>query len=258
MKKFGNSFILIAGPCVIEERETVHRVAEEIARIAERLGFSFIFKSSYTKANRSSVTSFTGPGLKDGLKILSEIKRELKIPITTDVHCKTEIDKVADVADIIQIPAFLCRQTELITESAKKRPVNIKKGQFMSPYDIRYAVEKARSVGGEVLVTERGTTFGYNNLVVDFRSFPIMRELGVPVIFDATHSVAYPGGKSSSGERRFIPYLIRAAVACGIDGIFLEVHPEPEKALCDRETQMRLSDVEGVLREAKVILEALR
>ncbi|MEK9150027.1 MAG: 3-deoxy-8-phosphooctulonate synthase [Candidatus Desantisbacteria bacterium] len=256
--KAGEGLILIAGPCVIENPDITYQSASSILEITTRLQIPFIFKCSYDKANRSSIGSFRGPGLTEGLKVLSQIKKELNIPITTDVHCREDIDAVAEVADLIQIPAFLCRQTDLIVESAKARPINIKKGQFLSPYDMKYVVEKAESVNGRLLITERGTSFGYNNLIVDFRAFPIMRNFGWPVVFDATHSVAYPGGAESGGDRSFVPYLTRAAIACGANGLFMEVHPQPEKALSDGRNMVRLSDVEGILQEAKNIYSAFK
>jgi 2-dehydro-3-deoxyphosphooctonate aldolase (KDO 8-P synthase) len=256
--KLGEDFILIAGPCVIEDTDITYQTAFSLHQITTRLKIPFIFKSSYDKANRSSIGSFRGPGLAEGLKILSEIKKDLSIPITTDLHCREDIEPVAEVADLIQIPAFLCRQTDLIIESAKMRPINIKKGQFLSPYDMKYVVQKAESVDGRLLITERGTSFGYNNLIVDFRAFPIMKAFGWPVIFDATHSVAYPGGAKSGGDRDFVPYLVKAAIACGANGLFMEVHPEPEKALSDGSNMARLSEIEGILQEAKKIYLALR
>jgi len=245
--------VLIAGPCVIENPDITYQTASSLLEITARLQIPFIFKCSYDKANRSSISSFRGPGLAEGLKVLSEIKKGLNIPITTDVHCREDIDAVAEVADLIQIPAFLCRQTDLVVESAKKKPINIKKGQFLSPYDMKYIVEKAESVNGRLLITERGTSFGYNNLIVDFRAFPIMRTFGWPIIFDATHSVAYPG----QPDRNFVPYLVRAAIACRADGLFMEIHPEPEKALCDGRNMVRLSEAENMLQEAKKVYSAI-
>ncbi len=242
--KIGVGLVLLAGPCVIENEEITYNTALRIKRITERLNIPFIFKSSYDKANRSNILSYRGPGLKEGLKILEKIKKELEIPIITDVHCRTEVDEVAGIVDIIQIPAFLCRQTDLILEAAKTGlPVNIKKGQFMSPQDMKHVVCKVESIkDSQIILTERGSGFGYNNLVVDFRSFPILREFGWPIIFDATHS---------SQERKFVPYLVRAACACGIDGLFMEVHPSPEDALCDKENMVRLDDLEEILTMAK-------
>lgn len=243
----GKDFVFIGGPCVIENEEITYNTASRIKTITERLNIPFIFKSSYDKANRSDILSYRGPGIKEGLRILKNIKKELNVLITTDVHCKTEVDEVADVVDIIQIPAFLCRQTDLILESAKTgRPINIKKGQFMSPYDMKGVVEKIESIDkSQVFITERGTSFGYNNLVVDFRSFIIMKEFGWPVVFDATHSLK---------NRKFVPYLTRAACACGIDGLFMEVHPSPEDALCDKESMVRLDDLPEILKQVKAVL----
>ncbi|MEW6103114.1 MAG: 3-deoxy-8-phosphooctulonate synthase [bacterium] len=240
--KIGSEFVLIAGPCVIENEEITYNTALRIKRIAARLKIPFVFKSSYDKANRKRIDSYRGPGIKEGLRILGKIKKELDIPIITDVHCKTEVHEVAKIVDIIQIPAFLCRQTDLILEAAKTLvPVNIKKGQFMSAEDMKHIVQKIESIkNSKIILTERGTFFGYNNLVVDFRSFPILREFGWPVIFDATHSC---------GNRKFVPYLSRAACACGIDGLFMEVHPEPENALCDGQSMVKLDDLEEILNQ---------
>jgi len=249
----GEGLILIAGPCVIENPDVTYQTALLLSEITARLAIPFIFKCSYDKANRSSISSFRGPGLTEGLKVLSQIKKDLNLSITTDVSCQEDIDEVAGVADLIQIPAFLCRQTDLILESAKRKPINIKKGQFLSPYDMKYVVEKAESVNGKLLITERGTSFGYNNLIVDFRAFPIMRTFGWPIIFDATHSVAYPGGAKSGGDRSFVSPLVKAAIACGADGLFMEVHPEPEKALSDGHNMVRLSEIEDILQEAKKV-----
>lgn len=246
----GKDFVLIGGPCVIENEEITYSIALRIKSITERLNIPFIFKSSYDKANRSDISSFRGPGIKEGLRILKKIKENLDLPITTDVHCKTEIEEVSDVVDIIQIPAFLCRQTDLLLESLKTgKPVNIKKGQFMSPYDMEKVVKKAGSIEkSQILLTERGTCFGYNDLVVDFRSFPIMKAFGWPIIFDLTHSLK---------NRRFVPYLARAACACGIDGLFMEIHPSPDDALCDKESMVRLDDLEEILISIKKILGAI-
>jgi 2-dehydro-3-deoxyphosphooctonate aldolase (KDO 8-P synthase) len=248
----GTPLILIAGPCVIENRELVLETAFSLKETAGELGIPFVFKSSYDKANRSSVKSFRGPGLKDGLAILAEVKEKCKVPVLSDVHRFEEIRDAAAILDIVQIPAFLSRQTDFITEVARlAKIVNIKKGQFMAPWDIGNVIEKARSEGNEnILITERGTSFGYNNLVTDFRSIPIIRKMGYPLVFDATHSVQLPGaaGNASSGDRSMIPYLARAAVAAGIDGIFFEVHPNPEKALCDGPNSMELKKFPELLR----------
>lgn len=252
----GNApFVLIAGPCVIESLSTTLLIAERLKQITAELNIPFIFKASYDKANRTSVKSYRGPGLKKGLEILSKVKKKFNVPILTDVHCKEDVKEVAKVADIIQIPAFLSRQTDLLIEAAKtKKIVNIKKGQFLAPWDIKRAIEKVQSAGNEkIILTERGFSFGYNNLVVDFRSIPIMKETGFPVVFDATHSVQLPGGKGSSsgGEREFVSCLAKAAVAVGIDGLFLEVHPNPKKALCDGPNSIKLDGLPEFLRRIK-------
>ena len=246
-----NEIFLIAGPCVIESEEIVFKTAEKLNKITEKFRIPFIFKSSYDKANRSSIKSYRGPGIKKGLEILNKVKETFHVPILSDIHSVEEIKIAKDVLDVIQIPAFLCRQTDLIVEAGKTgKPVNVKKGQFLAPWDVSNIIEKIKSTGNEkIIITERGTTFGYNNLVVDFRSFPIIRSMGVFVVFDATHSVQLPGGAGacSSGQREFIPYLSRAAVACGVDGLFFEVHPEPDKALCDGANMISLRDFESLL-----------
>ena len=244
-------FFLIAGPCVIESEEHALGVAARLREITFALDVPFIFKASYDKANRTSIRSFRGPGLERGLEILGRIRRELGVAVTSDVHEAGQVGAAAEVLDLLQIPAFLCRQTDLIVAAAATgRPVNIKKGQFLAPGDLVHAVEKARSTGNrDLFVTERGTSFGYHNLVVDFRSLPLLRRLGVPVIFDATHSVQLPGGAggSSSGESGFIPYLARAAVAVGIDGLFMEVHPDPKRALSDGANALQIDLLKGLL-----------
>ncbi|MDE2924963.1 MAG: 3-deoxy-8-phosphooctulonate synthase [Acidobacteriota bacterium] len=244
-------FFLIAGPCVIESEEHALGVAARLREITSALDVPFIFKASYDKANRTSIRSFRGPGLGRGLEILGRIRRELGVAVTSDVHEPGQVGPAAEVLDLLQIPAFLCRQTDLIVAAAATgRPVNIKKGQFLAPGDLVHAVEKARSTGNrDLFVTERGTSFGYNNLVVDFRSLPLLRKLGVPVVFDATHSVQLPGGAggSSSGESGFIPYLARAAVAVGVDGLFMEVHPEPKRALSDGANALQIDLLKGML-----------
>lgn len=244
-------FFLIAGPCVIESEEHALGVAARLREITSALDVPFIFKASYDKANRTSIRSFRGPGLERGLEILARIRRELGVAVTSDVHEAGHVGPAAEVLDLLQIPAFLCRQTDLIVAAAATgRPVNIKKGQFLAPGDLVHAVEKARSTGNrDLLVTERGTSFGYNNLVVDFRSLPRLRQLGVPVVFDATHSVQLPGGAggSSSGESGFIPYLARAAVAVGIDGLFMEVHPDPKRALSDGANALQIDLLKDML-----------
>jgi 2-dehydro-3-deoxyphosphooctonate aldolase (KDO 8-P synthase) len=258
----GVSLVLFAGPCVIENFETAREIAVFLKGITEKLEIPFVFKASYDKANRTSAIAFRGPGLDDGLKILADIKEELDIPILSDVHRISEIPAAARILDIIQIPAFLCRQTDVVIEAAKSgKPVNIKKGQFLAPWDIFNVVEKITSAGNrDVLITERGTMFGYNNLVVDFRGFMIMRKKGFPVIFDATHSVQLPGGggKSSGGQREFAPMLARAAVAAGVDGIFMEVHKDPDKALCDGPNSLKLETIYDLLSQLKMIHRAVR
>lgn len=248
----GAPLVLIAGPCVIEDRGLVLETAFALKETAAELGIPFVFKSSYDKANRSSVQSFRGPGLKDGLSILAEVKEKCRVPVLSDVHRFEEIRDAAAVLDIVQVPAFLSRQTDFITDVARQaKIVNIKKGQFLAPWDIVNVIEKARSAGNEnIVITERGTSFGYNNLVSDFRSVPIIRNMGYPLVYDATHSVQLPGGagNASSGDRSMVPFLARAAVAAGIDGIFFEVHPDPEKALCDGPNSMELKQFPELLR----------
>jgi 2-dehydro-3-deoxyphosphooctonate aldolase (KDO 8-P synthase) len=257
-----NPLVLIAGPCVIESESLCMYTAKRIKEITHKLNLPFIFKSSFDKANRLSLDSYRGPGLKKGLEILSKVKQKLKIPILSDIHCQKEISEAAKVLDIIQIPAFLCRQTDIVVAVAKTgKVVNIKKGQFLAPWDILHIIRKAESVGNKkIIVTERGSCFGYNNLVSDFRSLKIIREFGYPVIYDATHSVQLPGGKgiSSSGQREFVSGLSRAAVAFGCEGLFLEVHPSPDKALCDGPNMIDLEELERLLREVKKISQALK
>ncbi|MCI0331547.1 MAG: 3-deoxy-8-phosphooctulonate synthase [candidate division Zixibacteria bacterium] len=249
----GSPLVLIAGPCVIESERLVLSTAGKILEICEKFGLPFVFKSSYKKANRTSLRSFTGPGLKKGLTILQKVKKEFQIPVLTDIHGEAEAKPAAEVADILQIPAFLSRQTDLILAAARTgRAVNLKKGQFLAPEDMRSAVEKAASTGNKkILVTERGTSFGYHNLVVDFRSLLIMREFGYPVLYDATHSVQLPGGNShsSGGRPEFIIPLAKAAVAVGIDALFVEIHPNPSKALSDADCQLPLAQLESLLQE---------
>lgn len=245
--------VLIAGPCVIEDEDTVLETARRLKEICTRLNIPLIFKSSYDKANRSSLKGFRGPGLKKGLKILGTMKEKYGLLILSDVHSTEEIEPAAEVLDVLQIPAFLSRQTDLILKASKTgKPVNIKKGQFLAPWDVKNIIEKFTSTGNEKLfITERGTSFGYNNLVVDMRGIVIMRSFGYPVIFDATHSVQLPGGQgtSSGGQREFAPYLAKAAVAVGVDGIFMETHPTPETALCDGPNMLPLSEVEDLLKK---------
>lgn len=243
----GNPLVLIAGPCVIEGRQEAYSLAERIKEIALAADVPFIFKASYDKANRTSVNSYRGPGITVGLEVLALIKEELGLPVISDVHRFEEIGPAAEVLDIIQIPAFLCRQTDFVIEVARAgKTVNIKKGQFLAPHDIGFVVEKITASGNhKILLTERGTVFGYNNLVVDMRSLVIMKEQGYPVIFDATHSVQLPGGKGSAsgGERKFVAPLAGAAVAVGVDAVFLEIHENPDKALCDGPNSLRLSEL---------------
>ena len=255
---------LIAGPCVIESEEHAMFMAEVIKGVTRSLNFPFIFKASYDKANRTSMRSFRGPGLAEGLRILKKVKDEVHVPILTDVHETADVPKVAEVADILQIPAFLCRQTELIVAAAmSERVVNIKKGQFVSPWDMRHAVEKCRTAGNDrVFVTERGSSFGYNNLVVDMRSLAIMRKF-VPVVFDATHSVQLPSAAAdgdhavSGGQPEFIPVLARAAVAAGVDGVFLEVHDKPKEAKSDGANALESTKLRAVLKELLAVHGAL-
>jgi len=253
----GSPLVLVSGPCVIEDYETTREIAGTLKEITSKLEIPFIFKASYDKANRTSIAAFRGPGLNDGLRVLKEIKEELGIPILSDVHRISEIPAAARILDIIQIPAFLCRQTDVIIEVAKTgKPVNIKKGQFLAPWDMANVVEKITSAGNRrILITERGTMFGYNNLVVDFRGFMIMRKIGYPVIFDATHSVQLPGGAgaSSGGQREYAPVLARAAAAAGVDGIFMEVHSNPDKALCDGPNSLKLDTISELLSQLKSI-----
>lgn len=257
----GGGLSLIAGPCVIEDEETTLRIARRLREICQEAGVPLVFKASYDKANRTSLRSFRGPGLKRGLAILQRVRQEVGLPVLSDVHRFEEIEPAAAVLDALQVPAFLCRQTDFVVEVARSgRAVNLKKGQFLSPWDMAYVVEKAASTGNRrLLVTERGTCFGYHNLVVDFRSLVVMREFGYPVIFDATHSVQLPGGGASSGgERRFAPALARAAVAVGAEGVFLEVHEDPDRALCDGPNSLPLRELPGLLGQLKAIREALR
>ena len=252
-----NPIVLIAGPCVIESEESTIRHAKEIKKIADKLKIPFIFKSSYDKANRTSVKAYRGPGVDKGLAILKKVKDKAGVFVLSDVHTTEEAKKAAEVLDILQIPAFLSRQTSLIVEAAKTgKIINIKKGQFLSPWDIKHAIEKAHSAGNKkVLITERGTSFGYNNLVSDLRSIIIMKDFGAPVIYDASHSVQMPGGldEKSGGERRFIKPLLLAAASVGADGIFIEVHEDPDKALCDGPNMLPLKELEGILSKVKQI-----
>ena len=247
----GHPLVLVAGPCVIESEAHAHHLAAALQAIAGRRGVPFVFKASYDKANRTSVASFRGPGLVDGLRILARIKADLGVPILTDIHEPSHAAPAADVADVLQIPAFLCRQTDLLVAAASTgRAVNVKKGQFLAPLDMRHAIAKITGAGNRrVLVTERGTSFGYNNLVVDMRAFPIMRELGYPVIFDITHSLQLPGGGDgvTAGLAQYIEPLGSAGVAAGVDGIFLEVHDDPPRARSDAQNALRLDRLDALL-----------
>jgi 2-dehydro-3-deoxyphosphooctonate aldolase (KDO 8-P synthase) len=257
-----NPLVLIAGPCVIETEKDCCLIAEKIRDIAVKADIPFIFKASYDKANRSSIKSYRGPGVRKGIKILSKIKKEIGVPVLSDVHCCSEIDMVQDVLDVIQIPAFLCRQTDLLLHASKTgKPINIKKGQFLAPWDVKHVAEKVLSTGNKnIIFTERGTTFGYNNLVADMRSIVIMKKMGFPVVFDATHSVQLPGGMgvTSGGQREMIEPLTNAAVSVGCDGLFVETHEKPEKALSDSATMLPLKRLLPLLKKAIRIREALK
>ena len=268
MKLCGNEvgndqpLFLIAGTCVVESEASAMETAGRLKEICEKLSIPLIYKSSFDKANRSSAGSFRGPGMEEGLRILSEVKRQLELPVLTDVHEDTPIDEVADVVDVMQTPAFLCRQTNFILRVAKPGiPVNIKKGQFLSPWEMGNVVDKARSTGNDnIMVCERGFSFGYNNLVSDMRSLAIMRSTGCPVVFDATHSVQLPGGKgtASGGQREFIPVLARAATAVGVAGLFMETHPRPKEALSDGPNAMPLDHMQSLLETLKALDETVK
>jgi 2-dehydro-3-deoxyphosphooctonate aldolase (KDO 8-P synthase) len=258
----GQPFFLIAGPCVIESEALVVEVAGRMKEITRDLGIPYIFKASYDKANRSSQASFRGPGLEQGLRILAEVRRQVGVPVLTDVHEDSPMAEVAAVVDVLQTPAFLCRQTNFILSAASQgKPVNIKKGQFLSPWEMRNVVEKARSTGNEqIMVCERGFSFGYNNLVTDMRGLAVMRETGCPVVFDATHSVQLPGGQGSAsgGQREFVPVLARAAVAAGVSGVFMETHPDPAQALSDGPNAWPLARMRSLLEVMKQIDAAVK
>ena len=258
----GQPLALLAGPCVLEGLDRCLLIGRTIKEITGRLGIPYVFKASFDKANRSSFNGFRGPGLKKGLEMLQTIKDELQVPIVKDVHTEEQIEPVAKVADIIQIPAFLCRQTDLLYAAAQSGAVvNVKKGQFMAPGDMRNVVDKLHEGGcSQILLTERGASFGYNNLVVDMRTFPIMRSFGYPVVFDGTHSVQLPGGAGtcSAGNREFVPNLVRAAVGAGVDALFMEVHDNPEEALCDGTNMVYLDKLEDLLKDALAIHEVVR
>ncbi|MGD9388482.1 MAG: 3-deoxy-8-phosphooctulonate synthase [Gammaproteobacteria bacterium] len=253
---------LIAGPCVIEGREFSLETAGRLKEITDRVGLPFIYKSSFDKANRSSIGSFRGPGMEEGLKILEAVKQQIGVPVLTDIHEDTPLGEVAAVVDVLQTPAFLCRQTNFIVNACSQgRPVNIKKGQFLSPWEMSNVIAKARSTGNEqVMACERGFTFGYNNLVSDMRALAVMRETGAPVVFDATHSVQLPGGKGSAsgGQREFVPVLARAAVAAGVSGLFMETHPDPANALSDGPNAWPLDLLERLLETLKVLDETVK
>ncbi len=258
----GDGLLVIAGPCVIETEDIVLETAQRLRDICRGLQLPFIFKSSYDKANRTSVKSFRGPGIDRGLRILEAVRDKLSVPVLTDVHSPSEAVRAAEVVDIIQIPALLCRQTDLIIAAAETgKGVNIKKGQFLSPWDVENVIDKFTSTGNtNLMITERGTSFGYNNLVVDFRAFPVMRSFGYPVIFDVTHSLQLPGGQGtcSGGQREFAEPLARAAVAAGVDGLFMEVHPDPDRASCDGSNMIPLKEVEGLLGRLREIFRVTK
>jgi len=255
-------FVLIAGPCVIEDEAASMEIASYLKQLTAKLKIPFVFKASYDKANRTSINSYRGPGLAAGLEVLKNVKEKIGVPVLSDVHRFEEIDRAADILDVMQVPAFLCRQTDFVVEIAKKaKIVNVKKGQFLAPWDVANIIEKIKSAGNDnILITERGASFGYNNLVFDVRALPIMRKMGYPVIFDATHSVQLPGGAgtASGGERDMVQFLARAAVAAGVDGIFMEVHPDPEKALCDGANSLYLNSLEEMLTTLKQIDETVK
>jgi 2-dehydro-3-deoxyphosphooctonate aldolase (KDO 8-P synthase) len=248
----GRPLAIIAGPCVIENEAVTFHTAEKLKQFCGELGLPFIFKSSFDKANRTSLGSYRGPGIDKGLGVLADVKEKFHIPVLADIHSVSEVKPAAEVLDVLQIPAFLCRQTDLILAASQTgKPVNIKKGQFLAPWDVKHIIDKFLSTGNtNLFITERGASFGYNNLVVDFRGFQIMRAFGYPVIFDVTHSLQLPGGKGdrSGGQREFAATLARAAVAAGIDGLFMEVHPEPAKALCDGPNMLPLDELPGLLK----------
>ena len=252
-----NPPLIIAGTCVIENEEIIFHTAQRLKEICLSVGLPFVFKSSFDKANRTSVTSFRGPGIEKGLRLLAEVKSRVAVPVISDIHSIEQIRPAAEILDIIQIPAFLCRQTDLLVAASNTgKPVSVKKGQFLAPWDVQNIIGKFTSTGNEkLMLTERGTTFGYNNLVVDFRSFPIMRSFGYPVIFDVTHSLQLPGGQGgcSGGQREYAGTLARAAAAAGVDGFFMEVHPDPDIAMCDGPNMIPLDEVEKLLRDIKKI-----
>ena len=261
-RKFGgnNPLFIIAGPCVIESEDVVFYTAEKLKEICRQVELPLVFKSSYDKANRTSLSSFRGPGIERGLQVLSDVRSRFSIPVISDVHTMEEIKPASQVLDALQIPAFLSRQTDLILAASRTgKPVNIKKGQFLAPWDIKNIIDKFTSTGNQdIFITERGTSFGYNNLVVDFRGLSIMRSFGYPLVYDVTHSLQLPGGKGSSsgGQREFAEPLARAAVAAGVDGLFIEVHPEPDRALCDGPNMISIDTMPGLLKMVKSIYKA--
>ena len=258
----GDRLTILAGPCAIESMEVLDETAKGLKEITKKLNINFVFKSSFDKANRSSINSFRGPGMEKGLEMLAEIKRKYDLPIVTDIHTPDQAEPTSKVADIIQIPAFLCRQTDLLVAAAKTgKIINIKKGQFLAPEQMKPLIKKVEDSGNKnILLTDRGTSFGYNNLVVDFRGIPIMQEFGYPVVFDATHSVQLPGanGTSSGGDRRFVPTLAKSAMAAGANVLFFEVHPNPDCALCDGANMIALKDAEDLFKRCKDIFEIVR
>jgi 2-dehydro-3-deoxyphosphooctonate aldolase (KDO 8-P synthase) len=255
-------FFLIAGPCVIESEALALSTASDLKQLTTELGIPFIYKSSFDKANRSSASSFRGPGMEEGLRILQKVREEVQVPVITDVHEDTPLDEVANAVDVLQTPAFLCRQTNFIQNVARTgKPVNIKKGQFLAPWDMKNVVDKARAVGNDqIMVCERGVSFGYNNLVSDMRSLAAMRDTGAPVVFDATHSVQLPGGQGSAsgGQREYVPVLARAAIAAGVSGLFMETHPDPERALSDGPNAWPLGQMKALLETLKMLDEAVK
>ncbi len=257
----GKDFFFILGPCVIESESIVFEIAENIKALSEKHRFKVIFKASFDKANRSSISSYRGPGLEKGLKILEKVKEKFNLPLTTDIHLPSQAEPVSNVVDLVQVPAFLSRQTDLLLAAGETgKPVNVKKAQFIAPWDVVNIAEKIKSTGNEkIIFTERGSSFGYNNLVVDITSIPVIRSKGYPVVIDATHSVQKPGGlgKSSGGNRELAPYIARAGVAVGADAVFMEVHPEPEKALSDGPNSIRLSELESIILRLLKIREAV-
>jgi 2-dehydro-3-deoxyphosphooctonate aldolase (KDO 8-P synthase) len=259
----GDRLTVIGGPCVIEDVETCLEVATQMKAVTDELGLNYIFKSSYEKDNRSSASGYKGPGLEDGLHILAEVKARVGVPVLSDVHCRQDVDRAAEVLDVIQIPAYLCQQTELALAVGRAgRPVNVKKGQFVAPEDMKGVVSKIRSTGNtNVILTERGSCFGYRRLVVDIRALPIMRSLDCPVVFDVTHAVriyGHPSSDPAGGEPQFVPYLARAAAASGVDGLFLETHPEPKRALCDSSSMFPMGKVHWLLSQIAAIDRLVR